>query len=98
MARGADSKAAATEMILKTFPGSFIYDKEIRIPYMENGENIQLKCTLTCAKTNVGEGDENAIPGAVAANDNAIETTSTAIEPTEEEKENVKKLMEVLGL
>ena len=98
MARGVDSKAAATEMILKTFPGSFIYDKEIRIPYMENGENIQLKCTLTCAKTNVGEGDENAIPGAVAANDNTIETTSTAIEPTEEEKENVKKLMEVLGL
>ena len=98
MARGADSKAAATEMILKTFPGSFIYDKEIRIPYMENGENIQLKCILTCAKTNVGEGDENAIPGAVAANDNVIETTSTAIEPTEEEKENVKKLMEVLGL
>lgn len=98
MARGADSKAAATEMILKTFPGSFIYDKEIRIPYMENGENIQLKCTLTCAKTNVGEGDENAIPGAAAANDNAIETVSAAIEPTKEEKENVKKLMEVLGL
>lgn len=94
MARGADSKAAATEMILKTFPGSFIYDKEIRIPYVENGENIQLKCTLTCAKTNVGEGDEDAIPGAVAAD---LNFESTA-EPTEEEKENVKKLMEVLGL
>ena len=31
MARGADSKAAATEMIIKTFHGSFKYDQEIRI-------------------------------------------------------------------
>ena len=99
MDRGADSKAAATEMILKTSPGSFIYDKEIRIPYVENGENIQLKCTLTCAKTNVGEGDEDAIPGAAAANLNFESTAEPQkVEPTEEEKENVKKLMEVLGL
>jgi len=100
MARGAESKAAATEIILKAFPGSFIYDKEIRIPYEEEGEHIQLKCTLTCAKTNVGEGEENAIPGAETADLNFEQPSisATQSQPTEEEKENVKKLMEVLGL
>jgi hypothetical protein len=98
MAKGQISKQDATQKILELFPGSFIYDKEIRIPYVEEGENIQIKCTLTCAKVNVGENDDAVIPGETIA-----ESTSTQVEPsisapTQEEKDTVKSLLESFGL
>lgn len=98
MAKGTQSKQEATQKILELFPGSFVYEKEIRIPYVEDGENIQLKCTLTCAKTNVEENDDAAVPGEVN-----MESTSTPVEsgisaPTQEEKDTVKSLLESFGL
>lgn len=101
MARGVVSKTKATEMILKAFPGSFTYDKEIRIPFVEDGEEIQLKCVLTCAKVNVEPNGDVAIPGEVSADINFGESKSTeekVVEPTQEEKDNVKKLMATFGL
>ena len=101
MARGAVSKTKATEMILKAFPGSFTYDKEIRIPFQEDGEEIQLKCVLTCAKVNVELNGDVAIPGEVSADINFEDSKSIEqkiVEPTQEEKDNVKKLMETFGL
>lgn len=103
MAKGANSKLSATETILKAFPGSFTYDKEIRIPFIEDGEQIQLKCVLTCAKVNVEQGGENIIPGE-ALNENSVKDTINIqeqiihMQPTEEEKENIKNLMNSLGL
>lgn len=101
MARGQISKTKATEMILKAFPGSFTYDKEIRIPFVEDGEEIQLKCVLTCAKVNVEPNGDVAIPGEVSADINFGESKSTEekiVEPTQEEKDNVQKLMQMLNL
>ena len=104
MARGAESKSIATQTILNSFPGSFVYDKEIRIPFVENGEEIQLKCVLTCAKTNVEENGENAIPGETSGEINFgasnIQSQSEVkhIETTEAEKENIRNLMNALGL
>ena len=101
MARGQISKTKATEVILKAFPGSFTYDKEIRIPFIEDGETIQLKCVLTCAKVNVEQNGDVAIPGEVSADINFEDSKSIeqkVIEPTQEEKENVRKLMETFGL
>lgn len=101
MAKGAVSKTKATEMILKAFPGSFTYDKEIRIPFVEDGEEIQLKCVLTCAKVNVEPNGDVAIPGEVSADINFGESKSAEekiVEPTQEEKDNVKKLMATFGL
>lgn len=103
MAKGSIAKEEIAHKILETFENSFIYDKEIRIPYKENGEDIQIKCVLTCAKVNVEQNEENAIPGEVK-NENNLETsnieekTIVHIEPTEEEKQNVKNLMDALGL
>lgn len=100
MARGAISKEEATRKILEAFPGSFVYDKEIRIPFVEEGENIQLKCALTCAKVNVEVGGENAIPG----EDAPVATISATAQPvekteiSEEEKDNLKRMMEALGI
>ena len=88
-------------MILKAFPGSFTYDKEIRIPFQEDGEDIQLKCVLTCAKVNVEPNGDIAIPGEVSANINFEDSKpieQKVVEPTQEEKDNVKKLMETFGL
>ena len=54
-ARGSVLKQEVATKILAAFPGSFLYNdgKEIRIPVMENGEEIQIKVALTAAKENV---------------------------------------------
>lgn len=100
MAKGALSKQEATQKILELFPGSFVYDKEIRIPFTEEGEEIQLKCALTCAKVNVAVGGENAMPGEDIS---TIVTTNTAtpVEKTvvsDEEKENLRRMMAAIGI
>ena len=100
-ARGSESKNIITAKLLETFAGSFIYDKNIIIPMVENGENLQIKIALTCAKTNVESGMDNAIPGAEMSSTTvapkAIDNHGVA-EVTEEEKQNVLKAMKALGL
>ena len=92
MARGSSSKQIITKKILETFEGSFINDKEIRIPIEENGEIIQIKVTLTAAKVNVECGGASSVASSEPA------TPAQKVEVTEEEKQNVQKLMEGLGL
>lgn len=100
MSKGALSKQEATQKILELFPGSFVYDKEIRIPFTEEGEEIQLKCALTCAKVNVAVGGENAIPG----EDVPVAVASEKVSPVEktvvsdEEKENLRRMMAAIGI
>lgn len=105
MARGAVSKETITNQILAAFPGSFKYDKEIRIPIMEDGETIQIKVTLTAAKTNVEAGGDTAVPGyqSVASSNtgtvsNVVAAGKEPLQPTAEEKQNVANLMSLLGL
>ena len=90
MARGSIVKEKITQKILETFEGSFINDKEIRIPMEENGEIIQVKCTLTAAKTNIEKNAETEVKG-------SVEPTVTA-DITEEEKKEVTDLISKLGL
>lgn len=100
-ARGAIAKEQITQQILEAFAGSFKYDKEIRIPIMENGEQIQIKVTLTAAKTNVEGGSDTALPGEVAtptATAKPLKENTVVAEVTEEEKQNVMKAMAALGL
>ena len=97
--KGSISKEIVTKKILETFEGSFQYEKEIRIPMEEDGNQIQLKCVLTCAKTNVEPNGENAIPGEITPVAAGIPTNEkTFVEPTQEEKDNVQKLMQMLNL
>jgi hypothetical protein len=86
--------------VKKAFPGSFQYDKEIRVPVMENGEEVQIKVVLTAAKVNVTNGADTALPGDFPAPVNAPITPekSGPIEPTAEEKANVSALLRKLGL
>lgn len=109
MARGSASKDKITKKILEIFEGSFVYNggKEIRIPMMEDGELVQIKITQTAAKTNVEPEDDNVMPGTEKKESENItvpirgqRASSSIIDsgPTEEEKQNVKTLLEKLGL
>ena len=103
MAKGAMSKATIEAKLLEIFEGAFKYDKEIRIPMIENGEEIQLKLVLTCAKTNVAPGGDVATPGEINFGENSSKAISKSeqinhIEPTQEEKDNISRLAKMLNL
>ena len=100
--KGAQLKSEITQKILAAFPGSFLYNdgKEIRIDGMEAGERIQIKVTLTASKTPVDS--DGSVP-AVSASEKIEFTDTSSVdkspnEPTEEEKERLKRLLEGLGL
>ena len=93
-AKGSIAKTEITNKILETFEGSFLVDgKEIRIPWNEGSEVVQIKVALTCAKVNI----ENA-GGA-----STVQQTTSVPAPedrkiTETEKQEVNNLIEKLGL
>ncbi len=95
MAKGSIAKEAITQKILNTFEGSFIYGKEIRVPYSEDGNRVEIKITLTCAKENVG-GDSAFTVTEGQSTQPAQASVPAA--PTEEEKANIANLMQRLGL
>ena len=79
--------------ILEVFPNSFINGKEIRICGNENGEEVQIKVTLTAAKENIV--NETVEKPAAAA------TTSTedyTVEITPKEKRTVAEMLAALNL
>ena len=103
-ARGSIAKEEITNQILTHFSGAFKHEKEIRIPIMENGELIQIKCVLTAAKINVDVGSDTALPGTITPvaqkPNSALEKTEpnkALVEPTAEEKANVSKFLNMLG-
>lgn len=97
--KGIQAKADITKRILETFDGSFMNDKEIRIPVMENGEEVQIKVTLTAAKVNIDHaatlGMSSDTPTTSA---NVLNFTDQKTEPSADEKAKVKELMAMIGL
>ena len=107
MARGTESKSYITKKILETFEGSFLYNdgKEIRIPLKEDGEIVQIKVTLTCAKTNVSAEDSTPAEfKAAPASDNELNFEDTPapspaeINTTPEERANIARLVEKFNI
>lgn len=103
MAKGALLKKEITDKILTLFgEQAFLCNdgKEIRIEGTENGECLQVKCVLTCAKANVERGSDTALPGDFPPPINAAVTQapSAPIEPTADEKAAVAKLLASLNL
>lgn len=102
MAKGAIAKQIVFDKILKVFEGSFMYNggKECRIPIDEEGNEVQIKVALTCAKDNVspnGEIERAAAPKEEGMT-NSFPAPHKIAEPTEEEKQNVADLLKSLGL
>lgn len=100
--KGAIAKEEIASKILSSFDGSFKYDKEIRIPWVENGEVVQIKITLTAAKVNVEPDGDIALPGtkpAAKKNEgiNFDDIVAEPPKPTEAEKANVANLLAALN-
>ena len=105
--KGTQSKEQIFSTLLKTYTSSFMYNdnKECRINLYEDGQPIQIKVTLTYAKTPVQETGASASSSeyvALAARNETFdwgdETTPTpTLEPSEDEKENIAKLISKLG-
>lgn len=92
MAKGTVSKTLIGTAILQVFPGSFIDSdgKTIRIPTSIEGEPLEIKLAMTCAKDLVG---------------GSASTTTTVNQPmpqnkemTEDEIAEVRALIQRLGL
>lgn len=104
MAKGAVAKSEIFEKMLEAFEGSFMYNsgKELRIPWDEGGNEVQIKVALTCAKENVNPTGEVLVKPAAAAKEQDALTGFPApkkrVEVTEEEKKNVEDLLKALGL
>lgn len=96
MAKGAIAKKDITDQILKTFEGSFIDGKDIRIPFMEDGDYVEIKVALTCAKSNLR--DAAGAPSASATQTVVEDTPAEITPPTQEELDNVANLIAELNL
>ena len=103
--KGSQAKEEITKKILEVFPAAFRYDKEIRIPWTEDGEQVQIKVALTAAKVMVNAGGDAAMPGdtveevAAAPVQATLDAPKVAnIETSAAEKENLSKLLRSLGL
>jgi len=96
MAKGQTAKTEIVKKLLETFEDSWVNEKEVRIPWIEDGAEVQIKVTLTCAKENIphpGEGGSSMQneSGTVAPTDAVPELTNT-------EKKNVADMLSMLGL
>ena len=104
MAVGQKLKKEVTEKILQAFEGSFLYNdgKEIRINGMEDGAELQIKVTLTCAKNPVSIGSDTALPGEnikqVAVEEKPVIHKDVPVEISQEEKDNIQNLLKSIGL
>ena len=100
-ARGTESKNIIFNKLQEMFPNSFWEDenKILRIPLDENGARVEVKVTLTAAKNNLGgETIESAFDASPVVKNSEIIKEKTVLEPTQEEKDNVAKLIASLGL
>ena len=106
-AKGTQSKYVVFSKLKEVFPNSFWEEdgKILRVPLDENGTRVEIKVTLTAAKTNMGGNEPESAFGSVST---SVPTPSVEIpnmptpiestEPSQEEKENVAKLIASLGL
>jgi len=99
--RGAESKNIIFNKLQEMFPNSFWEDanKILRIPLDENGTRVEVKVTLTAAKNNLGgETIESAFDASPVVKNSETIKEKSVLEPTQEEKDNVAKLLKALNL
>lgn len=90
MARGSQAKQEILEKLREIFPDSFMEDAKIlRIPWIENGETVEIKITMVAAKNVLG-GSAEAAPAAKEVN---ISLTV----PTDAEKADIEAMIRALG-
>ena len=96
MARGAVAKEEIINKLFEVFPNAFKIDKEIRIPVMEDGQEIQIKVALTAAKTNVYPAGATPTVQNEVSDFPMKRANNETLAPTEEEKAQVANMMAAL--
>lgn len=100
-ARGLESKQIIFNKIQEIFPKSFFDDKILRIPMTEDGNPLEIKVALTCAKDVIGGGQVMSSTGPAQGDFDWSDDPKPApalTEPTEKEIQNVRTLMSALNL
>lgn len=91
MPRGSQAKQEILEKLKEVFPNSFMEDAKIlRIPWIENGEQLEVKIQMTAAKNILGSTQAGTSTTQAAIN---IEIA----EPTKIEKAEVEAMIKLLG-
>ena len=89
------AKEEIIKRMMEVFEDSFMNDKTLIIPMMENGEEVQIKITLTASKTNLPHSNGNVeIPITTVI---GTSRPTEVVEPTEEEKQRVVDLINKFG-
>ena len=93
MAKGSQSKTLIGTALLQIFPGAFIDSdgKTVRIPTTVEGEPLEIKITMTCAKDIIGGEQINSV-----TIENKPQPQNK--EMTEEEIQAVRDIITRLGL
>ena len=100
--RGTIAKQNVQEKIKAAFGTDYVgeVDKKIIVFADDGGERVQIAISMTCPKTTVAIS-ENSLSynnGIDFTNENVVIPPSQSTEISEAEKENVRKLMERIGL
>ena len=105
MAKGAATKAKVLKEIMNLYGDAAFLSpdgKELRIEATEDGEIVQIKVALTCAKVNIERGGEAIsapTPAKVSATAAVPSNPATNLTgPTEEEKQMIANLLEKMGM
>ena len=105
MAKGLVTKAKVLKEIMNLYGDAAFLSpdgKELRIEATEDGEIVQIKVALTCAKVNIERGGEAAsAPTPAKVNATAAVPSNSATNltgPTEEEKQVIANLLEKMGM
>ena len=84
-ARGTASKEQIISALQSLFPSAFSAGKEFRIPIVEDGEEVQIKVSLTAAKENIPHDTPTTLTPA--------SPTSAPLQVTQAEKAAVEDFM-----
>lgn len=100
MARGAEAKKKVIEKIKETFGDNFIGEANNKyyVYATEAGEKMQIAISLTCPKTPVVLEGVSSFDGGFDFSTPPIAKPEPVTEIKQEELDNVKALMERLGL
>lgn len=102
MAKGSLAKDRVTAKLQEVFGADFIgiYDKKLYVWAQDEGEKVQIAISLTCPKNPVAVTTPTVAGGFDFSGDNEVVAPSTFVpaEITQEEEDNLARMMERLGL
>jgi len=103
MARGSIAKEKVVEKIKAAFGADFVgeVDKKLYVWADDGGERVQIALSMTCPKVmieTINTSELNYNTGRDFTNDDTIAVAPEKVEISDEERENVRKLMQRMGL